>query len=483
MTFKQLGLSEKMLLGLREIGYKTPSEIQQKVIPIALSGKDVIGQAQTGTGKTAAFAIPMIEKVYSGKGIQALVLAPSRELATQIFNETRKLAVEQQINIVEVIGGISYDIQRKQLNRNPNIIIATPGRLMDHIRTGRIKIDLSNVSMFVLDEADEMLNFGFRDEIIKFSKMLPKDHQTLLLTATFNKKTLALGKDLLNNPATIEVSSGMSSSKTIEQRYIKLKEKSKLNTLVNLLRIIEPEGAIIFGRTKRRADELAKALKELGFKAKAIHGDMRQRERSHAIEKFRKGDLNILIGTDVIARGIDIDKVDVVFNFDLPREIEYYTHRIGRTGRAKSKGLAISFVKESEQGFFNEIMRKTNSKAILSLPPSEKDIADFKVKQLTSELNEYRNKGKSKFSSLATKIGQDYSQRDLELIVAGFFMTKHKNVYDINLTPETNASGKQKSLNRNRRRRGNNRNHNTNSGKNKKTYNTSNNRSNKNKRK
>jgi len=361
MKFKELNLSKELLDTLELIGYEEASPIQAQAIPVALSGKDIIGQAQTGTGKTASFGIPIIEMTEPGKGLQHVILAPSRELATQIYNELHKLSANKGIKVIDIIGGISYTIQRRALKQNPDIIVATPGRYIDNLEKGLVKHN--NVKTFTLDEADEMLNFGFYKEIKKIRDAMPSNLQTFFFTATFNAKIKKLAKEILKDPVEITVSEGLSVSDRIDQKFTVTKEKQKLTTLVSLLQLLQPNAAVIFGRTKRRVDELASALKTLGFNAMGIQGDMRQRERSVAMKAFRDGRINILIGTDVMARGIDVDGIDYVFNFDLPTELEYYTHRIGRTGRAGAKGVAISFIKDSEKPYFNQIMKSTGSNA------------------------------------------------------------------------------------------------------------------------
>lgn len=359
MKFNELKLSGAMLEALNNMGFTNASEIQANAIPVILEGKDVIAQAQTGTGKTAAFGIPIVENTEEGKDAQHLILAPSRELAVQIYTEIKRLIGDKNIHVTDIIGGVSYTIQEKNLRRGPNIIVATPGRFMDNYNKGLIKLD--KIKSFTLDEADEMLNFGFYKDIVKIYELLPKNVQTLFFTATFNKKTKELAQSITSNATEIKISSGLSTSAKIEQKMILVKEKDKLTAMVNLLQMINPKGAIIFGRTRRRVDELTEALSSLGFKVVGIQGDMRQRERSQAMQRFRDGHINILVGTDVMARGIDVEQVDYVFNFDLPLEMEYYTHRIGRTGRADKKGTAVSFVKEPELNYFKDIMKQTNS--------------------------------------------------------------------------------------------------------------------------
>ena len=462
MEFKDLKLSSEMLETLEKINYKEPSEIQAATIPLALEGKDIIGQAQTGTGKTASFAIPTIEKTIPGQGIQHIILAPSRELAKQIQDEYITLSKNKKIYVTNIIGGVSYDIQRRDIAKNPEILIATPGRLIDHLESKRINIDLKNVKTFILDEADEMLNFGFYKEMIKIAEYLPKKKQTLFFTATFNKKTKELAKQLLDNPEIITISSGLSTNDRVEQKYLILKEKEKLFALYNLLQIYKPKSVILFGRTKRRVDELSDALIKLNIKALGIQGDMRQSQRSAAIRSFREGNIQVLIGTDVLARGIDVEGVDLVINFDLPLETEYYTHRIGRTGRANNKGVAISLVKDSEDKAFQEMLIATSSKAKLIHMPTEEDIILAKEEHLESMLLKMAKQEKTKYTNIAKKIMDSHHAEEIALMLASVLINESMDPGNISLTSEQGIdsqkkSGRSRGNNRNRRSRGNNR--------------------------
>ncbi len=447
MKFNELKLSSTMLDSLNKMGFSQASEIQQNAIPVIIDGKDVIAQAQTGTGKTAAFGIPLIEITEENQDLQHLILAPSRELASQITTELRKLAGAKNIRIVEIIGGVSYTIQERDLKRKPQIIVATPGRFMDNYDKGLFNLD--KIKTFTLDEADEMLNFGFYKDIMKIHKSLPSKVQTLFFTATFNKKTKDLAQNILNKPVEIKVSSGLTTSAKIEQKFIFIKEKDKLTAMVNLLQMINPKGAIIFGRTKRRVDELTNALNSLGFKVVGIQGDMRQRERSQAMQKFRDGQINILVGTDVMARGIDVDSVDYVFNFDLPTEIEYYTHRIGRTGRAGRTGTAVSFVKDTEMNYFKEIMTQTNSTYEEWPVPSATDLKDVKAKEIELSVKNLLKGHNGDHIALGAEIEKNYSTKEMGIIIASLLLAKQVDTNDLRLTPEQAAvkdkSNKQRS--------------------------------------
>lgn len=361
MNYKDMVLSAEMQKALELAGYETATEIQEQSIPLALEGKDILGQAQTGTGKTAAFAIPIIENTdVDSKEIQHIILAPTRELATQIMDEFNTLGKVKGINVVQIIGGISYDRQRERLKTKPQIIVGTPGRMKDYLEQGKLKIH--NLKSFTLDEVDQLLSIGFQKDIEFINKKLPREKQMFFFSATFGKKVLSLANEMLTNPEEVKVSSGLSSTETVEQQWIVAKENQKYNMLKLFLQLHNPKGAIIFCRTKRGVENLITDLKKDNFKADGIQGDMEQRVRSKVIKNFREGVFNIVAGTDVLARGIDVGHADYVYNYDLPEEVENYTHRIGRVGRAGRSGIALSFVKPSQVGYMKKILRETNSK-------------------------------------------------------------------------------------------------------------------------
>lgn len=374
MKFKDMILSADMQKALELAGYEEATEIQEQAIPLALEGKDILGQAQTGTGKTAAFAIPIIENTdVESKEIQHLILAPTRELATQIMAEFNVLGKTKGINVVQIIGGISYDRQRDRLRTKPQIIVGTPGRIKDYLDQGKLKIH--NLKSFTLDEVDQLLSIGFQKDIEKINHMLPRDKQMFFFSATFGPKVLKLSKQMLDNPTEVKVSSGLSSTETVEQAWIVAKENQKYNMLKLFLQIHKPKGAIIFCRTKRGVENLITDLKKDNFKADGIQGDMEQRVRSKVIKNFRDGVFNIVAGTDVLARGIDVGHADYVYNYDLPEEIENYTHRIGRVGRAGRTGIALSFVKPSQVGYMKKILRETNSQRAKEIKlPEQKEL-------------------------------------------------------------------------------------------------------------
>ncbi|UWD33927.1 DEAD/DEAH box helicase [Mesomycoplasma molare] len=441
MGFKTLNISKKMEMAIKELGYTKPTPIQQAVIEKAIAGRDIIGQAQTGTGKTAAFSIPIIENTdTTNSRIQHLILAPTRELANQIYstiNEFTKVFTE--IKTALIVGGVSYDKQSKYLKEKPQILISTPGRLIDILTSEKIKLnlDLSSLKSLTLDEADELLKVGFYEEIKEILNFIPKDRQNFFFTATFDKKTKNLSEIITKNPEVINISDGMSTSGSIKQDYVVMKESSKLNNLIKFLDFYKPESTVIFGRTKRRVDELSNALRELGFKAMGIQGDMQQREREFVMDKFRKQDISILVATDVMARGIDVDHVQWVINFDLPQEIEYYTHRIGRTGRAGREGYSLSFVKDNELLHMERIAIETKSEIEEINIPADSLIKELWEKRIFENAYKILEKNKNaKYTFLKDKLLETFNTEELATILAEYFANSKSIKKEIKLSPE-----------------------------------------------
>jgi ATP-dependent RNA helicase DeaD len=346
-TFFDFGLSTEITRALSDMGFEEATPIQEQTIPTGLQGKDLIGQAQTGTGKTAAFGIPMIERLNVEEGnIQGLVLTPTRELAVQVAEELNKIGQHKGIRTLPIYGGQDINRQIRALKNRPQIIVATPGRFMDHMR--RRTIRPQTIEIVVLDEADEMLNMGFIEDIETILQELPDERQTLLFSATMPKSIQALCHRFLNDPQTIAVKAKEMTVPNIEQQYIEVSEKQKFDALCRLIDIHAPELAIVFGRTKRRVDELSEALIKRGYDAEGIHGDLSQAKRDSVMRKFKEGTIEVLVATDVAARGLDISGVTHVYNFDIPQDPESYVHRIGRTGRAGRTGVAVTFVTPRE---------------------------------------------------------------------------------------------------------------------------------------
>lgn len=371
-TFKELGVTEPILKALEGMGFEEATPIQEETIPLAMDGKDVIGQAQTGTGKTAAFGIPMIEEFdRSLRKIQGLVVAPTRELAIQVAEEINRLAKFKGIRVMPVYGGQHMQRQIRSLKDGPQIVVATPGRLLDHMR--RKTINIESVKTVVLDEADEMLNMGFIDDIRNILKGIPEDRQTLLFSATMPREIREIATNLMKSPKVIKVKATEMTVENIEQYFIEVPERSKFDTLTNHLDIHEPPLAIVFSRTKKRVDEIAEGLQARGFRAEGIHGDLTQGKRMSVLNKFKHSRIEVLVATDVAARGLDISGVTHVYNFDIPQDPESYVHRIGRTGRAGKTGEALSFVTPREMGHLQVIQKVTNSKMKRMMPPTNKD--------------------------------------------------------------------------------------------------------------
>jgi ATP-dependent RNA helicase DeaD len=342
--FSGMGLSRQMLATLRKVNYEIPSPIQAAIIPVALDGTDVIGQAKTGTGKTAAFAIPLVEMMEArGRGPQALVLAPTRELAQQIVEETRRLAAEHDdIAICAVYGGQPIEKQLKALARGVDIVVGTPGRVIDHIRRGTLY--LGDIVHVVLDEADRMLDIGFRPDIERILKRVPDPHQTLLLSATISSDIRKLADRYMFEPAEFYLSKDEPSAETIEQFYITVDHDRKPELLLHLLRRDEPRQCIVFTRTKRGAEKLCRLLHGKIRGVETIHGDLPQTARDRVMRAFREGTVSVLVATDVVGRGIDVEGISHVVNYDIPDDPENYIHRIGRTGRMGKDGVAYLFV-------------------------------------------------------------------------------------------------------------------------------------------
>ncbi|MGY0693672.1 DEAD/DEAH box helicase [Virgibacillus sp. FSP13] len=371
-TFYDLGVSGPIMKALEKMGFEEATPIQAETIPLAMQGKDVIGQAQTGTGKTAAFGIPMIEKIdKSARKIQGLVVAPTRELAIQVAEEINRLGKFKGIRTLPVYGGQHMERQIRALKDGPQIVVATPGRLLDHMRRKTIRID--HVQTAVLDEADEMLNMGFIDDIRDILKGIPEDRQTLLFSATMPKEIREIATHLMKNPEEIKVKAKEMTVENINQYFVEVPEKYKFDTLTNHLDINGPDLAIVFSRTKKRVDEITEGLQARGFRAEGIHGDLTQGKRMSVLNKFKNGRVEVLVATDVAARGLDISGVTHVYNFDIPQDPESYVHRIGRTGRAGRTGEAISFITPREMAHLHLIEKTTKSKMKRIMPPSSQD--------------------------------------------------------------------------------------------------------------
>lgn len=354
--FKELGLRSELLKVLDEIGFAEPFPIQAEAIPVILKGKDVIGQAHTGTGKTAAFSLPMLHKIDPNVPAQALILAPTRELAVQVADEIRKFAKYIPVRAVTIYGGQSINVQFQALKRGPSIVVATPGRLIDHVKRG--SISLNNVKFVVLDEADKMFDMGFAEDIKFILDLLPEDNQICLFSATMPNEIFRISERYMNEPEKILIDSDELSLDTIEQTYLIVDGRDKLEHLCNQLSRKKTQ-TIIFCATKHRTRRLVMDLQQRGFKANAIHGDLPQSKRDNVMHRFRKGLDDILVATDLASRGIDVPQVGHVINYDVPNDPLIYFHRIGRTARAGASGLAFTLVSDLDREAFNRVLART----------------------------------------------------------------------------------------------------------------------------
>lgn len=361
-SFSDFNLSQEVLKAVTSMGFKEATPIQIQTIDAIMNGEDIVAQAPTGTGKTCAFGIPLIEQIdLSSRYIQGMVLCPTRELVIQTSNELTKLCkFKRGIKIVSIYGGQQISKQIYELKKMPQIIVATPGRLMDHMRRRTIK--LNNLAHIVLDEADEMLNMGFREDINVILKSVNEDRQTVLFSATLSKDILDITRNYQKNYKLIKVMNNNIPIPEIEQFYIELNSNKKLDALTRLMDSNNYRLSIVFCNTKRMVDTLTQNLLSRGYSADALHGDIRQGQRDKVMSKFKSGNINILVATDVAARGIDVHNVEAVFNYDLPLDEEYYLHRIGRTGRANNDGVSYTFVASKEIYKLNNIMKYTKSK-------------------------------------------------------------------------------------------------------------------------
>lgn len=390
-TFKDLGLPEPILQALEKVGYEKPSPIQAESIPLLLDGHDLLGQAQTGTGKTAAFALPMLANINADeKHPQLLVLAPTRELAIQVAEAFQVYAsFSQKIKVLPIYGGQSYDNQIRQLKRGVQVVVGTPGRVIDHIK--RKTLDLSNLKFLVLDEADEMLRMGFIDDVELILSHAPEERQTALFSATMPGPIKKITERYLKNPKHVKIASKVSTASTIRQRYCQVAGHHKLEALTRIMEVEPFDGMIIFVRTKTATVELADKLAARGFDVEPLNGDIPQAARERTVEKLKNGTIDILVATDVVARGLDVERVSHVINFDIPYDSESYVHRIGRTGRAGRSGEAILFISHREKRLLFSI-EKTTRQPIEAMPiPSISEINETRLSRFKQSVKDMVN--------------------------------------------------------------------------------------------
>jgi ATP-dependent RNA helicase RhlE len=405
VAFESLGLAAPILQAIADTGYTTPTPIQAKAIPVVLTGVDLMAGAQTGTGKTAAFTLPILHQLLPAANtstspakhpVRALVLAPTRELAIQVEENVKTYAKNTSLRSVVVFGGVDIKKQTPSLKAGVEILVATPGRLLDHIEQKTVQ--LNQVQYLVLDEADRMLDMGFMPDLKKILALLPKQRQTLMFSATFSKEIKKLSDDFLRNPALIEVARSNATSENVLQKAYQADQKQKQSILVSLLKKQDSQQVIVFTKTKLTASRLSRALEKEGIKADAIHGDKNQKERIAALDAFKQGEITALVATDVAARGLDINDLPMVINYEIPSAPEDYVHRIGRTGRAGASGIAISLVSEDEEKYFSEI-----EKLIKKNIPREKLLASETNNHVRKSTVKQDNKQKSNHKTSSRK--------------------------------------------------------------------------------
>lgn len=416
VRFDELQLDERILRAVTDMGFEAASPIQAQAIPTQLEGLDIIGQAQTGTGKTAAFGIPLLQRVDpKKKKLQAIALCPTRELAIQVAEEVRKLAKYMHgIKVLPIYGGQDIVKQIRSLKDGTQIIIGTPGRVMDHMRRKTIKCD--HVHTVIMDEADEMLNMGFLEDMETILSQLPEERQTVMFSATMPPAIQEIAKKFQNDPVIVKVVKKELTVPKVTQYYYEVKPKTKLEVMCRLLDMYAPKRSVAFCNTKRQVDELVQALQGRGYFAEGLHGDLKQIQRDRVMNSFRNGKTEILVATDVAARGIDVDDVEAVFNYDIPQDDEYYVHRIGRTGRAGREGIAFSFAVGKEVYKLRDIQRYCKTKIIPQSIPSLNDITAIKVDKILEQVADIMNDNDlSEMINLIEKkiLEEDYTSLDL----------------------------------------------------------------------
>ena len=415
VKFEELQLDERIIRAITEMGFEEASPIQAQAIPVVLEGRDMIGQAQTGTGKTAAFGLPLLQKVDPKvKKLQAIVLLPTRELAIQVAEELRRFAKFMHgVKVLPIYGGQDIVRQIRALKDGTQIVVGTPGRVMDHMRRKTVKTD--HVHTVVLDEADEMLNMGFLDMETILSQ-LPEERQTLMFSATMPQAIAEIARKFQTDPVTVRVIKKELTVPKVTQYYYEVKPKNKVEVMCRLLDLYDPKLSVVFCNTKRQVDELVQALQGRGYFAEGLHGDLKQVQRDRVMESFRKGRTDILVATDVAARGIDVGNVEAVFNYDIPQDDEYYVHRIGRTGRAGREGKAFSLVVGREVYKLRDIQRYCKTKIIPQAIPSLNDITEIKAEKILDQVQETLNDSDlAKVVNILEKklIEEDYTSLDV----------------------------------------------------------------------
>lgn len=435
--FEELGISQATLKAVLRMGFEEATPIQAETIPLSLANKDVIGQAQTGTGKTAAFGIPLVEKIDTNQeAIQGIIIAPTRELAIQVSEELYKIGAGKRVRVLPIYGGQDIGRQIRSLKKAPHIIVGTPGRILDHINRKTMRLD--QIQTVILDEADEMLNMGFIEDIESILAGVPEEgRQTLLFSATMPGPIQRIAEKFMKDPQIVRVKTKEMTVPLIEQYYVEVQEKNKFDVLTRLLDIQSPELAIVFGRTKRRVDELSEALNLRGYTAEGIHGDLSQAKRLSVLRKFKEGNIDVLVATDVAARGLDISGVTHVYNFDIPQDPESYVHRIGRTGRAGKTGVAMTFITPREKPYLFVVEKTTKRKMERMKPPTLDEALEGQQRAVVDKiLQTIESNNLHYYKNAAEEL---LEANDASTVVAAVLkmLTKEPDTTPVKLTEET----------------------------------------------
>ncbi|MGO5992988.1 DEAD/DEAH box helicase [Streptococcus pyogenes] len=440
MKFTEFNLSQDIQSAVVTAGFEKASPIQEMTIPLALEGKDVIGQAQTGTGKTAAFGLPTLNKIRTNENIiQALVIAPTRELAVQSQEELFRFGREKGVKVRSVYGGSSIEKQIKALKSGAHIVVGTPGRLLDLIK--RKALILDHVETLILDEADEMLNMGFLEDIEAIISRVPADRQTLLFSATMPAPIKQIGVKFMKDPEHVQIKNKELTNVNVGQYYVRVKEQEKFDTMTRLMDVNQPELSIVFGRTKRRVDEITRGLKLRGFRAEGIHGDLDQNKRLRVIRDFKNDQIDILVATDVAARGLDISGVTHVYNYDITQDPESYVHRIGRTGRAGKSGESITFVSPNEMGYLSMIENLTKKQMKPLRPATAEEAFQAKKKVALKKIerdfaDETIRSNFDKFKGDAVQLAAEFTPEELALYILSLTVQDPDSLPEVEIARE-----------------------------------------------
>ncbi|VHD28267.1 DEAD-box ATP-dependent RNA helicase CshA [Streptococcus pyogenes] len=440
MKFTEFNLSQDIQSAVVTAGFEKASPIQEMTIPLALEGKDVIGQAQTGTGKTAAFGLPTLNKIRTNENIiQALVIAPTRELAVQSQEELFRFGREKGVKVRSVYGGSRIEKQIKALKSGAHIVVGTPGRLLDLIK--RKALILDHVETLILDEADEMLNMGFLEDIEAIISRVPADRQTLLFSATMPAPIKQIGVKFMKDPEHVQIKNKELTNVNVDQYYVRVKEQEKFDTMTRLMDVNQPELSIVFGRTKRRVDEITRGLKLRGFRAEGIHGDLDQNKRLRVIRDFKNDQIDILVATDVAARGLDISGVTHVYNYDITQDPESYVHRIGRTGRAGKSGESITFVSPNEMGYLSMIENLTKKQMKPLRPATAEEAFQAKKKVALKKIerdfaDETIRSNFDKFKGDAVQLAAEFTPEELALYILSLTVQDPDSLPEVEIARE-----------------------------------------------